>query len=77
MQAKRQGAESGRRDYGTRRAVTGGKQIDGFVDLMASLLEVSGIPHDAIHVGKKAVVLPGWFRPTKGKDPGKVRIVLE
>jgi hypothetical protein len=67
-QSKNQGRTSGRRDYGSRSAVTGGKQIDGFIRLMAELLAESGISKDHIHIEKKRVVLPGWFRPTKEWD---------
>ncbi len=67
-QAKNQGRASGRKDYGSRGAVTGGKQIDGFTRLMAELLKESGLPRDTIHIEKRQVVLPGWFRPTKEWD---------
>lgn len=67
-QASAQGRKTGKKDYGSRGAVTGGKQIDGFIQLMGKLLEESEIPPDSIHVKKKSVVLPGWFRPTKEWD---------
>lgn len=67
-QARNQGLKSGKKDHGTRAAVTGGKQIDGFIDLMAALLKAAGLPKDAIFVDKKTVVLPGWFRATKEWD---------
>lgn len=67
-QAKNQGRSTGRKAYGSRGAVTGGKQIDGFIRLMADLLAESGIPRDHVHIEKKQVVLPGWFRPTKEWD---------
>lgn len=35
---------------------------------MAELLTESGIPRNQIHIEKKQVVLPGWFRPTKEWD---------
>ena len=67
-QAKLQGQTSGKKDYGSRGAVTGGMQIDGFIHLMADLLTESGIKKNCIHFEKKLVVLPGWFRPTKEWD---------
>jgi len=67
-QAENQGQISGTKDYGSRTAVTGGKQIDGFIWLMADLLAKSGLPTESICFEKKAVVLPGWFRPTKEWD---------
>ena len=67
-QSKNQGRSSGKRDYGSRSAVTGGKQVDGFIRLMAELLAECGIAKDHIHIEKKQVVLPGWFRPTKEWD---------
>ena len=67
-QASAQGRKTGRKDYGSRSAVTGGKQIDGFIRLMADLLEESELSPESIHIEKKHVVLPGWFRPTKEWD---------
>lgn len=67
-QAAAQGRKTGKRDYGSRGAVTGGKQIDGFVRLMADLLKQSELPAEAIHIEKRQVTLPGWFRPTKEWD---------
>jgi len=37
-QAERQGAKTGARDAGNRTAVTGGKQLDGFVELVRDFL---------------------------------------
>jgi len=67
-QAKNQGRATGKKDYGSRSAVTGGKQIDGFIALMADLLIESGISKQHVHIEKKQVVIPGWFRPTKEWD---------
>jgi len=68
QQARSQGRATGRKDYGSRAAVTGGKQIDGFIRLMRDLLIESQLPSEAIHLRKKEVVLPGWFRPAKEWD---------
>ncbi|MCK6559908.1 PaeR7I family type II restriction endonuclease [bacterium] len=67
-QAMAQGHKTGQKDYGNRSAVTGGKHIDGFVQLMAGLLKDSELPAEAIHVGKKHKIVPGWFRPAKEWD---------
>jgi len=67
-QAKSQGKTTGKKDYGNRGAVTGGKQIDGFIRLMAELLAESGLPAEFIHLDKTNIVLPGWFRPAKEWD---------
>lgn len=65
-QEKNQGSSSGRRDAGFRSAVTGGKQLDGFVNLFSELLTEAGLPKASIH--KRKTTLPGYFRPTKNWD---------
>ena len=65
-QGKSQGSTSGVRDAGGRSAVTGGAQLDGFIRLLASILEDAGLPEHTIH--KKQTTLPGYFRPTKEWD---------
>lgn len=47
--------------------MTGGGQLDGFVDLLRTLLVESGIP-DAQVFGRNKGELPGFFRPTKQWD---------
>ena len=59
--------QSGKADQGFRSAVTGGAQMDGFVDLFANLITDAGIPPECIH-RNSAVELPGYFRPTKEWD---------
>lgn len=66
-QAKNQGGATGRKDYGERGAVTGGRQLDGIVGLVCDLLVEAGIP-DASVIRRSSVVLPGYFRPTKEWD---------
>ncbi|MBL8764272.1 MAG: restriction endonuclease [Phycisphaerae bacterium] len=58
---------SGRRDAGSRSAVTGGKQMDGFVLLLRDVLVQAGCPTDSICFGTR-VELPGWFRAEKQWD---------
>lgn len=65
----KQGRKSGQRDSGNRTASTGGKQLDGFVNLVAELLVETGIPDSAIYrTGRAEVTIPGFFRPTKQWD---------
>jgi hypothetical protein len=65
-QQSRQGKKTGQRDYGARGAVTGGKQLDGFAQVIRKLLVDAGLPAASIH--RKRVTLPGYFRPTKEWD---------
>ncbi len=59
--------KSGKADQGLRSAVTGGAQMDGFINIFTELALHAGIPKDCIF-RKKAVELPGFFRPTKEWD---------
>jgi hypothetical protein len=59
--------ESGRADQGFRSAVTGGAQMDGFISLFTDMITLAGLPEDFIF-RKRAVSLPGFFRPTKEWD---------
>lgn len=65
-QQKKQ-AGSGRKDQGDRGAVTGGGQLDGFINLISDLVVKSGFPKGSI-IRDKNVELPGFFRPTKEWD---------
>ncbi len=68
-QHRKQGRSSGRRDAGTRGAVTGGKHADGFVRLIESVCEDAGLPAAEIHGReKKSRLLPGYYRPAKEWD---------
>ena len=58
---------TGKADQGLRSAVTGGAQMDGFIDLFVELATDSGIPEGYVF-RKKAIELPGFFRPTKEWD---------
>ena len=66
-QDQNQGQKSGQRDQGARSAVTGGKQMDGFVNLVSDELTNAGIPKSSIYT-KKKIELPGYFRPEKKWD---------
>jgi hypothetical protein len=65
-QAKKQQA-AGQRDQGTRSAATGGARLDGVIELLTDILESAGITPECIF-HKKALELPGYFRPTKKWD---------
>jgi hypothetical protein len=54
-------------DAGLRSAVTGGAQMDGFIDLFTDLIVEAGID-DKFIFRKKSLELPGFFRPTKEWD---------
>lgn len=60
-------ASANNRDRGSRGAVTGGKQMDGFVRLVRELLLDAGVPKSSIAIDKH-VELPGWFRAEKKWD---------
>jgi hypothetical protein len=66
LQQKRQ-VDSGRSDQGLRSAVTGGAQMDGFIGLFTDLIVEAGI-EPAFIFRKRALELPGFFRPTKEWD---------
>lgn len=57
----------GMRDQGNRGAVTGGKQLDGFVNLIFELLVFNGVPERCIYTNSD-LELPGYYRPNKKWD---------
>lgn len=59
--------QTGKADQGLRSAVTGGAQMDGFIDLFTDLVTAAGVPEQYVFK-KKAIELPGFFRPTKEWD---------
>ncbi len=69
------------KDTGNRRAVTGGKQLDGFIELLVDFIEAQGIPKTCIIT--KGGTLPGFFRVTKNWDllvispKGQLVVVIE
>ena len=48
-------------DQGNKSAVTGGKQMNGFVDLLVKVSEDLGVPRECIYT--KGNILPGFFSP--------------
>ena len=53
-------------DQGNRSAVTGGKQLDGFINLIRQISVELGVPDDCIYT--KGNTIPGFFRPAKDWD---------
>lgn len=68
-------------DQGSRGSVTGGKQLDGFINLLVHISKDMGVPESCIYT--RGNVLPGYFRPTKDWDfliispKGKLITVIE
>ena len=80
-QARKQGSSTGARDTGARAAVTGGAQMDGFVELITEALYVAGV-NEAHVFQQKRLILPGWYRAEKKWDilvvaDGKLAAALE
>lgn len=79
-QSRRQKA-TGQHDQGARGAVTGGAQMDGFIELFTELLLEAGVDRGCIFY-ETALELPGFFRPTKKWDllvvrNGQLLVALE
>jgi hypothetical protein len=66
-QERKQGSKTGSRDAGARTAVTGGRQMDGFVSLVRDYLCENGLPRTQVFCEKR-IELPGWYRPEKKWD---------
>ena len=58
-QSKKQGGTEGDKDRGDRSAVTGGKHLDGFRELVATLLEAAGLQRATIYWRKKTELPEG------------------
>src|SRR6266850_2274297 len=59
--------KAGGSDQGSRSAVTGGAQMDGFIELLTKLVIEAGIDAKDIHY-QNSLELPGYFRPNKKWD---------
>lgn len=66
-QAQKQGSKTGSRDAGARTAVTGGRQMDGFISLVRDYLCENGLARTHVYCEKR-LELPGWYRPEKKWD---------
>lgn len=60
--------ETGRTDRGNRAAVTAGKNLDGFVSLIAKVVNANGLVDVLYTTGRARRTLPGYFRATKNWD---------
>jgi len=63
--ARKRQIKNGKRDQGERAGVTAGKNMDGFVSLAADIVHANGLTYADIHLKKRVLTLPGYFRPTK------------
>ncbi len=80
-QSLKQGGDQGDKDRDDRSAVTGGKHLDGFRELVALLLEEAGLQRAVIY-WRGRTELPGWFRAEKNWDlvivaDGKLVAIVE
>ncbi len=80
-QATKQGEATGDKDRGDRSAVTAGKHLDGFRELVAGLLIASGLKRATVY-WRKRTELPGYFRAEKSWDllvvaDGKLVAIVE
>jgi len=64
----RSGTSSSEPAVSGRQAVVGGKNMDGFVEVVRVVASHCGLPPKAVHVRKSQVILPGFFRATKNWD---------
>lgn len=63
----RKGKKKGSVSQGSRGKVVGGKQMDGFAKLIASVVAENGMPEADIYLDTN-LEIPGYFRPTKKWD---------
>ena len=62
-----QAEKPGLKDAGSRSKVTGGKQMDGFIELLSDVMAEEGLSPDYLHVNR-ATTIPGFYRATKNWD---------
>jgi hypothetical protein len=68
QEAARRQREGGAADQGERSGVTAGKNMDGFIHLMAELARANGLRDAEVCTNRSLVTLPGYFRPTRTWD---------
>jgi len=66
-QSKSQGTKTGQKDAGLRAAVTGGKHLDGFIDICRDLFIKAGVPKAHVF-WRDRKELPGYYRAEKNWD---------
>ena len=64
----RSGAKTSSTQGGTRDSVLGGKNMDGFVEIVQRVVVHCGFEAEDVYTRKSKVVLPGYFRATKNWD---------
>lgn len=67
MRQREKQKQGGQTDQGARSAVTGGAQMDGFINMFSQVIIEAGIDEQFVFQ-KKPLDLPGYFRPTKKWD---------
>ena len=69
FQAAENQRERGVEDQGNRSSVTAGKNLDGFTALIKQIIIDNGISETEVYTkGRKALTIPGFYRPTKNWD---------
>lgn len=63
--ARQKQLKSGKADQGERAGVTGGKNMNGFLDLAVDLVRANGLADATVLQDGRVLTLPGYFRPTK------------
>ena len=63
--ARQRQIQEGKQDQGERAGVTAGKNMDGFITLASEIVRANGLAHADIHLRRRVLTLPGYFRPTK------------
>jgi hypothetical protein len=63
--ARQKQIESGKTDQGERAGVTAGKNMDGVLALVRDIVGLNGLGQADIHLSRRVLTLPGYFRPTK------------
>jgi hypothetical protein len=64
-QAQQTQKSAGKSDQGERAGVTSGKNMDGFLKLIEAIAKNNGLKDAGIYLDRRALTLPGYFRPTK------------
>jgi len=60
--------ESGKADQGERAGVTADNNMNGFLALLTDIVQDNGLPDAQVHLKKRALTLPGYFRSIKRWD---------
>ncbi len=66
-QGENRDQDTGKKNAGSRSKVTGGKQMDGFIQLLSDVMTAEGLNERYLHANR-ATTLPGYFRATKNWD---------